>query len=65
MTDKQAVMDALQRLPEGASLDEITEELWIMDAIRNGRGDIVAGRSKTHEETAQLLESWATSWTSR
>jgi len=27
MTDKQAVIDALERLPEGASLEEITEEL--------------------------------------
>ena len=45
MTDKQAVIDALQRLPEAASLDEITEELRIMAAIRRGRVDIAAGRS--------------------
>jgi hypothetical protein len=36
MTDKQAVIDALTRLPETASLDEITEELRIMAAIRRG-----------------------------
>ncbi|MBI4325221.1 MAG: hypothetical protein HY674_08145 [Chloroflexi bacterium] len=30
MTDKQAVIDALNRLPEAASLEEITEELHIM-----------------------------------
>jgi predicted transcriptional regulator len=65
MTDKQAVIDALQRLPENASLDEITEELHIMAAIRRGRADIAGGRTKTHEETEQLLESWATAWTSR
>ena len=65
MTDKQAVIDALQRLPENASLEEITEELRIMAAIRRGRADVVAGRTKTHEEAEQLLESWATTWTSR
>ena len=65
MTDKQAVIDALDRLPEGASLDEITEELHIMAAIRRGRNDVAAGRAKTHEETEQLVESWATTWTSR
>jgi predicted transcriptional regulator len=65
MTDKQAVLDALERLPEGASLDEITEELRIMAAIRRGRKDIAAGRTKTHQEVEQLVESWATSWTSR
>jgi predicted transcriptional regulator len=65
MTDKQAVIDALQRLPENASLEEITEELHIMAAIRRGRADVAEGRRKTHEETEQLIESWATAWTSR
>ena len=40
MTDKQAVMDALQRLPENASLEEIAAELQIMKAVRKGRTDI-------------------------
>ena len=63
MTDKQAVVDALDRLPEKASLEEITEELHIMAAIRRGRADIAAGRSKSHEEVIKLAESWATAWT--
>jgi predicted transcriptional regulator len=65
MTDKQAVLDALQRLPETASLEEITEELRIMASVRRGRADIAAGRIKTQEETELLLESWATAWTSK
>ena len=65
MTDKQAVIDALQRLPENASLEEITEELHIMAAVRRGRADVVAGRGKTHEETEQLFESWASAWASK
>jgi predicted transcriptional regulator len=65
MTDKQAVIDALQRLPENASLEEITEELQIMAAIRRGRADVAAGRTKTHEEAEHVFESWATAWTSR
>ena len=65
MTDKQAVIDALSRLPEAASLDEITEELHIMASIRRGRADIAAGRSKSHEEVEQIVESWATTWTSK
>ena len=63
MTDKQAVIDALQRLPENASLDEIAEELRIMAAIRKGRADVVAGHTKTHQQAEQLLESWASAWT--
>jgi len=65
MTDKQAVLDALQRLPETASLEEITEELHIMASVRRARADIAAGRIKTQEEAERLLESWATAWTSR
>ena len=65
MTDKQAVIDALSRLPEDVSLDEITEELRNMAAVRRGRADIAAGRTKTHEEVEKLVESWATAWTSR
>ena len=61
MTDKQAVIDALNRLPENVSLEEITEELRIMAAIRRGREDIAAGRSKTQSEAESLLESWAAS----
>jgi len=49
MTDKQAVIDALSRLPEDVTLDEITEELCIMAAVRRGRADSAAGRMKTHE----------------
>ncbi len=64
MTDKQAVLDALQRLPEGASLEEITEELGIMAAIRRGRADIAAGRTKSQDEAEQSFESWASGWTS-
>jgi len=65
MTDKQAVLDALNRLPEAASLEEITEELRIMASIRRGRADIAAGRSKSQAEVEQLVRSWATEWTSR
>lgn len=65
MTDKQAVLDALQRLPENATLDEITEELRIMAAVRRGRADIASGHTKTHEEAEHLVESWASSWASK
>ena len=65
MTDKQAVLDALQRLPESATLDEITDELRIMAAIRRGRDDVAHDRVKTHEQAERLLESWATAWTTR
>lgn len=65
MTDKEAVLDALRRLPENASLEEITEELRIMAAVRRGRADVAAGRTKTQQEVRDLLPSWATAWSSK
>jgi predicted transcriptional regulator len=65
MTDKQAVIDALSRLPENVSLEEISEELQIMAAVRRGRADVAAGRTKTQQEVEQLVESWATKWASK
>jgi len=65
MTDKQAVIDALQRLPEDASLEEIREELDIMASVRQGRADVAAGRTKSQEEVERSVESWATAWNSK
>lgn len=65
MTDKEAVIDALRRLPENASLEEIAEELRIMASVRVGRGDVAAGRSKPQLEVERMLESWASAWPSR
>lgn len=55
MTDKQAVLDALQRLPENATLGDIIAELQIMKSVREGREDIAQGRSKSHSEVEKLL----------
>lgn len=64
MNDKQAVLDALQRLPESVSLEEIAEELQIMSAIRNGRADAKNGRTQSHGQVEELVESWASAWNS-
>jgi len=65
MTDKQAVLDALQRLPENASLEDIAQELGLMAAVRRGRADVATGRTKTHGEVEKLVESWASAWTTK
>ena len=63
MTDKQAVLDALSRLPENSSLEEITDELQIMAAVRLGRKDISENRARPHADVENLVTSWATAWT--
>jgi hypothetical protein len=65
MTDKQAFIDALQRLPENASLDDIAQEVRLMAAIRGGREDVIAGRIKSEQEAQRLIESWASAWSTK
>ncbi len=65
MTDKQAVQDALDRLPESVSLAEIAEELEIMACVRQGRLDPAMGATKSHQEVKELVESWADAWVYR
>ena len=55
MTDKQIAVEALTRLPKTASLSEITEELQVIAAIRQGQADVVAGRVYSHEGVKRLF----------
>jgi hypothetical protein len=47
MTDKQAVIDFIERLPDNSSLEEIMEELRTMEAIHRAHIDRAADRAKT------------------
>lgn len=57
-TNKQIAFSALQRMPEGATLDEISEELAILAAIRRGEAAAEAGRTLTHAEVKQRSATW-------
>ena len=58
MSDKQRVMDAVQRMSETATLSEISESVAILAAIRRGEVDADAGRVVPHEEVRRRSESW-------
>jgi predicted transcriptional regulator len=57
-TDMQVAFDALRRMPESATLEEISEEMAILAAIRRGEADAEMGRTLTHEEVKQRSASW-------
>jgi predicted transcriptional regulator len=62
MTDKQAVKEVLEQLPENTSLDEIIKEVEILAAIKRGRNDVATGHTKPHHEVQKLIASWASAW---
>ena len=57
-TDMQVAFNALGRMPESATLEEISEEMAILAAIRRGEAAADAGRTLTHEEVKQRSASW-------
>ena len=61
MSAKELVLEAVSRLPDDASLDEISEEVAILAAIRRGEADADAGRLIPHEEVARRPAPWKTS----
>ena len=58
MTTKQLALDAIQRLPEDATWQDLTEEIAFLAALREGEEDMTAGRVVTHEEVGRRLETW-------
>ena len=58
MSDKQAVLEAVSRLPDSATLPEINEELATLEAIRRGAKAAAEGRVKSHEEVKRLIVEW-------
>ncbi len=57
-TDLQIAFNALKRMPESATLEEISEEMAILAAIRRGEAAADAGRTLTHEEVKKRSASW-------
>jgi predicted transcriptional regulator len=58
MSDKQRVMEAVQRMSESATLDEISEAVAILAAIRRGEAAADAGRVVPHDEVKRRSEAW-------
>jgi predicted transcriptional regulator len=58
MSDKQLVLDSIERLPEDASLDAIAERVESLAAIRKSLGQIERGETIPHEEVKRQLATW-------
>jgi predicted transcriptional regulator len=58
MSDKQLVLDSIERLPEDANLDVIAERVEFLAAIRKGLGQIERGETVPHEEVKRQLATW-------
>jgi MinD-like ATPase involved in chromosome partitioning or flagellar assembly len=58
MTDKQTVIDVLQRLPDNASIEDIRYETETILSILEGLRDADEGRTYSHEEVMEDVRKW-------
>jgi predicted transcriptional regulator len=59
LTAKQAALEVIEKLPEDASFDEILRELAFARIVERGFEDSNHGRTISHQEMAQKLDTWA------
>jgi len=59
-TDKQLALDALDRLPSSATLDQMSEELALLAALRRAEEAADAGRVVSHDVVERRSASWIT-----
>ena len=60
MSDKQLIIDAIQRMSDSVTLDEISEVIAILAAIRRGEAAADAGQVITHDEVKRRSAVWTT-----
>jgi predicted transcriptional regulator len=55
MSNKELVLETVRGMPDEATIEEISEEIAILAAIRRGQEAADAGRLIPHEEVEQRL----------
>jgi len=58
MSDKQAALEAIGRLPDEISFRDIAKELEFLAAVREGEAQADQGRVIPLEQVEQNLQSW-------
>ncbi len=57
MSAKQLALNVVNRLPEEATMHELTEELYAA-AIREGLEQLDRGQAVPHDEVKRQFDSW-------
>jgi predicted transcriptional regulator len=57
-TNKQLAIEAIRKLPDDATFEQIAEEVAILHSLQKAVEDIEAGRFITHEEFKRQIKQW-------
>ena len=60
MTTKQRVLQAVQDLPEDASVEDAMERLLLLAKIERGLQQTEAGQTIPHSEVRERMAQWLT-----
>jgi predicted transcriptional regulator len=58
MLKKQAILAAIEALPEDAGIEEALARLELLYRVEKGIAEADAGRVVSHEEVLRLLSRW-------
>ena len=58
MSDKQVALETIQRMPENATLNDITDRLEFLAAVQKGLDQVKSGQVVPHEQVKKELASW-------
>ena len=58
MTNRDLALSTIQRLPDDVSLEDVTDEITLISALREGIREANEGKKKSHEDVKELLNSW-------
>jgi predicted transcriptional regulator len=58
MTRKEAILRALQQLPENTTIEDAQYQLYVLQKIQEGEDDVEAGRTVAHEDVMRELAQW-------
>lgn len=57
-TLKRQVIEALERLPDNASVDDIVDSVLVVHGILQGLAEVEAGMTFTQEEAKERMQRW-------
>ncbi|HEX4131912.1 MAG TPA: hypothetical protein VHZ24_17905 [Pirellulales bacterium] len=58
MTNKEMVIEAVRKLPDEATLEEISSEVALLAAIQRGEEAADSGHVVPHEDVKQRVARW-------
>jgi predicted transcriptional regulator len=58
MVTKEKLIEAIKKLPEGFTIEQVIEELVLLDKIEKGVEDIDQGKIYSTKEAEKRLSKW-------